>query len=117
MNRARWFRYLGAFATVAITLATALTLRAGRGLPFLSPMFVLMIAVAIGLNVVKFVVWGMLNQRYDLSKTYPLTSIFYPLIFIVGLVMGETVFSATKLLGLLFIVVGLVWFERCGVGV
>jgi len=117
VNKKHFFRYLGAFSSVGLTLATALTLRAGKGLPLFSVLFVLMIAVVMGLNVAKLVIWGALNRRYDLSHTYPLTALFFPAIFITALILGDTSLSLCKLVGLILIMTGLIYFERYGVRV
>lgn len=115
MKRHHYFRYLGALCIVAITLMTAITLRAGRNEVFLSPLFLVMISVVIGLNIGKFFIWGALNRRHDLSKTYPLTTVFFPLIFIFAIIVGDAVLDISKVVGLIIIVIGIIYVERFGV--
>lgn len=60
------------------------------------------------LHGVRFIFWGHIHKKYDLSKSYPLIAVFFPIIFIVALIKGETEVSLFKLLGLSFIILGIV---------
>jgi drug/metabolite transporter (DMT)-like permease len=110
------FRYIGVFVSVCITLFTAVLLGyAAKSIPTGSWMFWLVISFVIFLNAAKFVVWGYLNKKYDLSKTYPLTSVFFPAIFFISILLDETVVTPNKIAGLLIILFGIVYFEKYGV--
>ena len=67
-----------------MTIASSLILNyaAKQNFHMFSIMALGLIALAILVNVLKFVFWGYLHKRFDLSKTYPLTAIFFPLIFL-----------------------------------
>jgi hypothetical protein len=58
------------------------------------------------------VIWGALNKRFKLSDTYPLTALFFPVIFLFALLSGESDLDINKLVGLLLIVSGLFYFEK-----
>ena len=71
----------------------------------------LVIAVALvfvaGLNVLRFIVWGVAHKRYPISATYPLSTMFFPLILLVAYMQGEPV-QLVKVLGTFLIVCGVV---------
>ena len=55
---------------------------------------------------VRFVIWSRLVAKNELSVIYPLTSIFYPLIYVTALLIGWEKGSLCKLLGVLLILMG-----------
>lgn len=68
-------------------------------------MGVIILAVMV-INGFKFILWGIAHRNHPLSLTYPLNSIFFPLIFIVShLFYGEPV-TIRKIVGTVLIVVG-----------
>ncbi len=60
------------------------------------------------LHGIRFIFWGYIHKKYDLSQSYPLVSVFFPIIFIIALVKGDTELSVLKVLGVLFIIIGIV---------
>ena len=64
------------------------------------------IAVAAGLNGIRFLVWGFTSKHFPLSSSYPLTALFFPCILIVSAFYGEAVVW-TKLVAVAIIVAGL----------
>lgn len=71
-----------------------------------------LIGLAFVANLFRFLLWGAIHKRYEMSKSYPLTASFFPLIFIVSLMQGETVLSWQKIMGVVMIVLGLLVFEQ-----
>lgn len=107
------YRYIAVFISVALTIGTALILRAATSFDDTQIIIIsMLIGAAFFVNVLKFLLWGWLNKRYDLSKTYPLTVIFFPLIYVVSHYVDDTPFTAQKTLGILIVIVGLIVFER-----
>ncbi|MGA7304151.1 MAG: hypothetical protein WBW88_04725 [Rhodothermales bacterium] len=49
------------------------------------------IGAVIGLNGVRFLLWGSIHKRFPLSHTYPMTTLFFPLILVVAEFFGEPV--------------------------
>lgn len=106
----------GVFTSVLLTLLTAFILSySAKNIKLYSITCILIFSLVIFLNIIKFLIWGGLNKKFDLSKTYPLTAIFYPLIFITAILTGDTIISIQKVLGLIFISFGVYYFERYGV--
>ena len=106
-------KYILVFLTVIITILSSLLLDYAAEINEKLNIFVLgIIGVAFTLNIVKFVVWGWIHKKFEVSKSYPLISIFFPLIFIVAYLKGDADFSATKIFGVVLIVAGLIVFEN-----
>lgn len=64
-------------------------------------------AIVLIVNLSKFLLWAYIHKNYPISRTLPLTSLFYPCIFIISLFYGE-LFSLNKLLGTFLLVIGIV---------
>lgn len=96
------------FIIVSISISTALVLDYIQNLnmDFFSFYVVIGIIFVLGLNVFKFIVWNFLHKRYDLSSTYPMTAIYFPLIYIISVVKGEVVVDIFSLLAISFIFIG-----------
>jgi multidrug transporter EmrE-like cation transporter len=106
------FKYLVTLLTVALTVASSLLLNyAANGHGFARWFAMLLVLVVIVINAFKFLAWGYLHKRFDLSKTYPLTAIFFPIIFIISCFHDEANFTPPKLVGVSLILVGLIIFE------
>jgi hypothetical protein len=96
------------FIIVGISISTALILDyiQNLNLDFFNLYILLGITFVLGLNVFKFVVWNFLHKRYELSSTYPMTAIYFPLIYIISVIKGEIVVDIFSLLAILFIFLG-----------
>jgi len=66
--------------------------------------FVLVAAVA--LNALRFLVWGYTHRHYPLSRSYPLTALFFPCILLVSAWYGDPV-GAMQIAGVGVIMLGL----------
>ena len=98
--------------TVVITIVSSLILDFGAEYQFKYTSYIFItIAAALGLNFTKFLIWGYIHKNYDLTKSYPLTAIFFPLIFIIACLKGEADFSTTKIIGISVILFGIFIFE------
>ena len=107
------YRYSAVILSVILTVCTALLLRVATTFEESAMIFMItIVSVVVILNIGKFLLWGWLNKRYDLSKTYPLTVIFFPLIYIVSHYVDGTPFNVQKIFGVIVIIVGLIYFER-----
>ena len=106
-------KYILVFSTVIITILSSLILDyAAEFNEKLNVIVLGIIGIAFVLNILKFVVWGWIHKNFEVSKSYPLTSIFFPLIFILAYFKGDVDFSVTKIIGLILIVSGLIVFEN-----
>jgi len=64
------------------------------------------IAMAAGLNGIRFLIWGYTNKHYPLSSSYPLTALFFPCILAVSALYGEPV-AWNQMVAIVVIVAGL----------
>lgn len=105
-------RIVSVLLTVLLTFFTSVLLSISASkfelISFLGGLVIIMVVF---LNIVKFFIWGWLNKHYDLSKTYPLTALFFPLIFIYAILNGNSEVTINKIIGLITILIGLVWME------
>lgn len=94
--------------TVVIQIAVAILLkeladaRSHAGTAWL----LLVLAVAVALNGLRFLVWGYTHRHFPLSHSYPLTALFFPCILVVSMWYGEHV-GARQVLGVGIIMAGL----------
>jgi len=97
------------FSTVLITLLTAVLLNYGaKQSTLISLLGGIIVLLVIVINFIKFIIWGKINKKYDLSESYPLISLFFPLIYIVAVYKDEARFEFSKVIGVLLIFFG-VW--------
>lgn len=66
------------------------------------------VGVVIILNLVRLGVWGAAHKRFPLSTTFPLSSLFYPMMLLVAVAYGDPV-GARQLIGAALITSGSVW--------
>ncbi|MEZ8169577.1 hypothetical protein Q5H80_00895 [Vibrio sp. SNU_ST1] len=105
-------RIVSVLFTVFLTFLTSVILsESASQVELFSWVGIAVIATVVFLNVIKFIAWGWLNRRYDLSKTYPLTAMFFPLIFIYAVATGEAELTLQKVVGLGIILSGLYLME------
>ena len=68
------------------------------------------VSAVILLNLVRLGVWGAAHKRFPLSTTFPLSSLFYPVMLVVALAYGDAV-GSRQLVGALLITAGSVWLS------
>lgn len=98
--------------TVIITVATSLILdyAAHIGLNMnLEILFLLSIVIVI--NLLKFILWGWIHARFHLSSSYPLTAIFFPIIYLIAIFKNQSEFNLFKLSGVILILLGIFIIE------
>lgn len=59
-------------------------------------------------NLARLVVWGVAHRRYALSTTFPLSSLFFPVMLFVAAAFGDTIGPA-QIIGALLITSGAFW--------
>lgn len=73
---------------------------------------VLLLVSGLGLivliNAARFMAWWFAHKKYPLSKTYPLSSLFFPLMLVVSYVYGDSI-NWQQITGALLIMAGVVW--------
>lgn len=105
-------KHLLVFSTVILTIVSSLLLDySAEKNEKLNNIVIGILLLVFLINMIKFGIWGWIHKNYDVSKSYPITSIFFPLIFIIAYLKEETGFSLCKILGLLLIILGLIIFE------
>ena len=72
----------------------------------------LLLAVSFMINIAKFVLWGAIHKRFYLSRSYLLSALFFPLIYIISLFKEEAVVSPQKVCGLAIILFGIMLTEH-----
>ena len=93
------------FFTVLLQVLSALIVDYASSLgQSLTLLAILLIGLAFVVNILKFLGWGIIHKRFDLSKSYPITAMFFPLIFIVAFIKGEAEMEFFKLIGMFFII-------------
>jgi hypothetical protein len=98
---------LAVLITVLMTVATALLM--GHASNARPPMLILLAAViapVIVINMAKFWLWGWIHRRYPLSQTYPVSALFFPLIYVITLWTGEARLESAKIVAIILIVGG-----------
>lgn len=95
--------------TVMLTLAGALLLNHGAKYMKLTPeIFFIIISGVIIINIVKLKLWAFIYQRYYLHESYPITALFFPLIYTIAIFNEESAFSMQKLIGITLIMLGII---------
>lgn len=100
-------------ASVFITLATAALLNYAAKTPWsgiTAPVFLICLVILI--NLVKLKTWGFLYQRFQLCETYPLVSLFFPLLYLLAIINGETQPEMQKTVGATAITFGVFLLSR-----
>ena len=71
------------------------------------------VGAVIGLNMLRLLVWGVAHRRYPLSRTFPLSSLFFPATVALALFWGETV-AGPQLAGAALVTAGTAWLTVQG---
>lgn len=95
--------------TVGLQVAGALVLKTLADLDRAHLALVALGVAAVALlNGLRFLAWGYAHKRYPLSTTYPLASVFFPVMLGVAWAYGDPI-RWNQLLGTLLITAGVVW--------
>jgi drug/metabolite transporter (DMT)-like permease len=107
-----WLRLvplIAVFIAVVLNMLSAVLLKTMADNPRMSLLkLVVGITAVIAINGGRFFVWGYAHQKYPLSKTYPLSSIFFPLMVPVSYLYGEVV-HVNHIIGAVLITAGVLW--------
>lgn len=96
------------FSTVLVTLLTAILLNYGaKQASLMSYTGIIIVGIVVTINFIKFIVWGKIYKKYDLSESYPLIALFFPLIYFVAIIKSEANLEILKVVGVLFIFIGI----------
>ena len=97
------------FMAVVLNMLSAVLLKSMADSPRISAVsLVLGISAVIAINGGRFLVWGFVHRKYPISKTYPLISIFFPLMVLVSYLYGEVV-RINHIIGAVLITAGVIW--------
>lgn len=82
--------YILVLGTVILQLAAALILDSAAGSKATPGLTIAAsaIAVALILNIGRFIIWGYTHRHFPLSQTYPLTALFFPCILLLSYARG-----------------------------
>lgn len=69
------------------------------------------LGLAVGLNGLRFLLWGYTHKHYALSRSYPLVALFFPCILLLSLWYGEPV-GWMQVLGVAAIMAGVVLLNQ-----
>ena len=96
------------FIIVSISISTALILDyiQNLNLYFFNIYVILGFVFVLGLNILKFIVWNFLHKKYDLSSAYPMTAIYFPMIYIISVYKKEITIDLLSLFAIAFIFIG-----------
>lgn len=72
---------------------------------------ILIYAVVLLLNVVRFVVWGVIHQRYPLGIAYASSALLFPCIVVLSAYYGEPV-TWRNMVGVVLVMVGVIALVR-----
>lgn len=92
-------------ATVLLQLGAAWVLGRAAGHRTALLLGIGAIGFAIGLNLLRFAIWGYVHRHFPLSHTYPLTALFFPCVLTLSYLNGDAV-TGEQILGTLFITFG-----------
>lgn len=92
--------------TVMLGLASAFILKeAALNQDLTAVHLILIFGIVAAVNGIRFIVWGYIHRRYPLGFSYPITSMFFPLILVMGYFYGEPI-TLMKLFGVVLIASG-----------
>ena len=98
--------------SVLLNVGTAVILKTTADQGAASTLIVLTgIGLSFFLNGLRFLAWGYANKRYRLSYTYPITSLFFPLMLLVTYAYHEPV-HITQWIGTILISIGVIALTR-----
>lgn len=91
---------------VGLNLASAIVLKEAADLKHASLLIITaLIALVALINLLRVAFWAAIHRRFRLSDSYPLTSLFFPMILALSALYGEEI-GLAKLLGTTIITLG-----------
>jgi drug/metabolite transporter (DMT)-like permease len=99
---------IGVAFTVILQIVAAITLDfAASTYNTISLFLILTIGFVFFLQILRFLLWGIIHKKHDLSRSYPYIAIFFPLIYIIAIINQEASIEINKLLGVSLICIGI----------
>jgi uncharacterized membrane protein len=91
---------------VGLSLVSAVVLKEAADMQRASLLVVAaLISLVVLINLLRVVLWAAIHKRFRLSDSYPLTSMFFPMIMMLSALYGEEIVIA-KLIGTALITFG-----------
>jgi len=104
-----WFVTSMVLLIVSLNIAVALFLDfSAANFPFFSIQAFFCISAVVLFSGLRFILWGWVHRRVNLSKSYALTAVFFPLIAFVSHLQGETI-SIAQWIGVSLIFAGVIY--------
>lgn len=72
----------------------------------------LLVSMAIFLSFIRFIYWGWLLKKYDLSHIYPITAVFFPMIYLIAIINNDVDFSIEKTFAIILIIFGVIVVQK-----
>lgn len=73
------------------------------------------LALVLALNIGRFVLWNAIHERYPISVSYPASALFFPLVVMLALLMGEAV-TLPQIGGAALVGLGILMLMSCDAG-
>jgi len=107
----RFLGILTVFAVTFLSLFVAILMDwTANNVQILSIGFILVLSAVIGLNATRLILWNKIHKVIDLSRSYALTAIFFPLIAFTAFIQGEEILLR-QWIGVLIICLGVFWIS------
>jgi len=95
-------------AAVMLNIMSAIMLKVAADMERPTLLIVIgFLVLVVFINLLRVVFWSAIHRRFPLSDSYPLTSIFFPMILMISVLYGEHI-GLSQLIGTLLITVGVV---------
>lgn len=101
---------LAVIAVISLSLLSAGVLDFASNRKLISLIGLFLLGIVIAINVARFLLWGWIHKRIDLSKSYPMTAFFFPLVALMSAFKGDPI-SAVQWVGVGVITLGFAWFS------
>lgn len=105
VNR-RLLAILLVFVAVGLNLGSAILLKETADLGQASMLVIAtLILLVVLINLLRVILWAAIHKRFRLSDSYPLTSLFFPMILLISAMYGEEI-GLAKIVGTVLITLG-----------
>jgi len=106
-------KYLLVGSTVILNIAGALVMDYAAEIeyPVLLDLFVIT-CIIIAFNAWRIMVWSFVHKRFELSKSYPIIAIAFPIMLLISVYQGESSFNTQNISGSLLIISGLLLLSK-----
>jgi len=96
-------------SVVLLNLFAAWLLNFGAGLSTANPMLpAAIIGAVVVVSLARVAVWSIIHRRFALSRSYPLTALFFPLVALLSWWQGDRL-PPMAIVGVAIITLGVIW--------